>query len=176
MSCEAWREAIIDRLAGELSEEQAIQLEQHLAECPECTVEARRLAEVLASALPCAEWVADPRIEARLVGEMRRQRASARAGSVRHGWRSLLAPRVPTYATLGVALLCVVIGIQVGQRHRGDGADRQTERAPGVSPGNARRALIHPGDARGSLPLADGFATTPLDAIPAAPASTPDSL
>lgn len=74
MSCERWREKLIDRLADELSEEDTIQLEQHLAKCSDCTEEERRLRHLLLSTVPREEWLADTAMEDRLVAELHRQR------------------------------------------------------------------------------------------------------
>ncbi len=52
MSCEQWRELLVDHIAAELGEEETILLEQHLAECPECSVEELKLRRVIVAATP----------------------------------------------------------------------------------------------------------------------------
>ncbi len=48
MSCRKWTDLLLDRWANELSEEEAILLEQHLADCEACRAEESRLTQGLA--------------------------------------------------------------------------------------------------------------------------------
>jgi anti-sigma factor RsiW len=147
MSCESWREAILDRVAGEASEETAIAVEQHLAECAACAEEARRLARLMEAACPRAEWVAGSEMEERLVRALRPRPSP---------WTALWRWRVPAYAVLGVALVSAAIGTRVAHRARPEVA-ATSEPAPWLAQETAMPALR--------------FATTPTDAIGA-----PDSL
>jgi anti-sigma factor RsiW len=170
MACETWSEDLIDRLAGEITEERKIQLEQHLAECPACTEELQRLEQLVDSSRSHEDWTADPRLEERLVGALRRP-STLRAS----WWRSVAQRRVPAYAIVGVALLGVIAGMQLKRptsRHApaapvGTSIPSPTEQTPRpVAPGTTLRA---------SLPEVE-FTTTPSDAIWAGHLGTPDSL
>ena len=147
MSCESWKEAILDRVAGEASEEKAIAVEQHLAECAACAEEARRLARLLAATGPREEWAAGSQMEERLVRELR-----PRVGA----WTALWRWRVPAYAVLGVALVSAAIGTRLAHRARPEVA-ATSEPAPWLAQETAMPVI--------------GFASTPTDAIGA-----PDSL
>jgi len=59
VSCDSWQGRIIDRLSDELGEEDAILLEQHLAECAACASEERLLRALLESSTPAAESAAE---------------------------------------------------------------------------------------------------------------------
>jgi anti-sigma factor RsiW len=147
MSCESWREAILERVAGEASEETAIAVEQHLAECAACAEEARRLALLLEATGPGEAWTAGSQMEERLVRELR-----PRVGA----WTALWRWRVPAYAVLGVALVSAAIGARVAHRARPE-VTATSEPAPWLAQETAMPALR--------------FATTPTDAI-----GVPDSL
>lgn len=137
MSCERWREKLIDRLAGELSEEDTIQLEQHLAECSDCAEEERRLKHLLLSTVPREEWLADTAMEDRLVVELHRQRQGRARGQAEreHGssadatrWTQRALPGflrrpLPAYAALSVVLVALLAGFWLGHSN--------TRRTPG---------------------------------------------
>jgi anti-sigma factor RsiW len=157
MSCESWQEAILDRVAGEASEEQAIAVEQHLAECAACAAEAQRLTRLLRAAAPREECAADAGMEERLAEEMRRRAAPPPLA----GWTVLWRWRVPAYAVLAVALLGVAVGTRVGRRPVPASAG-WTEPAPSLASSESAPVIR--------------FATTPSDAIAAPRLSSPDSL
>jgi len=147
MSCERWREKLIDRLAGELSQEDTIQLEQHLAECSDCAEEERRLRHLLLSTVPREEWLADTAMEDRLVAELQRQReapvreqaerehkndayATPRTRTAVARWMQRALPGflrrpLPAYAALSVVLVALLAGFWLGHSNtHGTPADR----------------------------------------------------
>jgi hypothetical protein len=99
VSCDRWQSFIIDRLADELEEDDAIMLEQHLADCAACAGEERRLRLILqcakeeraaiadgeAECMPdVTQHAAGAAMEERLVAILREQRqAAAREGIAR---------------------------------------------------------------------------------------------
>jgi hypothetical protein len=110
---------ILDRLTDELDEDQAVRLEQHLAQCEECAQEEQRVRSLLDAAVPRKEWTPEPSMEDRLLREMRSHRARTGARFQRtpvkspspHWWASLrdvMRHRVPVYAA--VAALIVAVG------------------------------------------------------------------
>jgi len=163
---------MVDHLAGEISEERAIRLEQHLAECAACAEEMQRLERFTDRARTANEWTADPDLEDRLVAALRRQHA---ARAPRSWWAALWQRRVPAYAIVAVALIGVIAGTQLG-RH-GARADRAAPvgEAPRLTSPPAMRTAPPEGTLQASLPKVD-FATTPSDAIATGRLSSPDSL
>jgi anti-sigma factor RsiW len=153
MSCESWREAILDRVAGEAGEERAIAVEQHLAECAACAAEARRLERLLGAAAPRGECAADAEMENRLAAELRRRGARPRLA----GWTIVWRWRVPAYGALAVALLGVAVGVRVGHR-----SAPETAFPPPLASSEGAPVIR--------------FATTPSDAISAPRLSPADSL
>jgi anti-sigma factor RsiW len=85
MACEQWREALIERLVDELDEDQAIRLEQHLAECVACRREEAQLRMLFAAAAPAESWDVPPEIEKRLHAWLRAHAARGLAPSVPRG-------------------------------------------------------------------------------------------
>lgn len=171
MSCESWHDEIIDRVAGEIGEERAIQLEQHLAECAACTEEMCRLERLIDSTRVRDDGAIDPGMEDRLVGALRRQHASRAPAS---WWAALWQRRVPAYAIVAVALIGMIAGTQLG-RH-----DAQTDQATPVGQSlritlPAMRTAPPEGTLQASLPQLE-FATTPSDAISTGRLGSPDSL
>lgn len=172
MSCESWHEALVDRVAGEISEERAIQLEQHLAECAACIEEVQRLERLIDSTRIRDDGTIDPGTEDRLVGALRRQHASRAPAS---WWAALWQRRVPAYAIVAVALVGVIAGTQLGRP--GTWTDRATPvgESRRISPAPAMRTVPPEGTLQASLPKVE-FATTPSDAISSGQLGSPDSL
>lgn len=117
MSCEAWQEKIIDRIADELHDSEAIRLEQHLAECPACTSELERLQQLLEAAVPREEWAGDSGLEERLVAEMR---TLHRRPDSAERWRTFWQRPLPAYSLVVMALIALVGGFWMGQTPRSD--------------------------------------------------------
>ncbi len=132
-----WQAMIIDRLANELGEEDAVLLEQHLSDCESCMREARTLAGVMQKASGPVEWAADQALEARLLGVLERRPAvesqkepasleggghvpapgGGRDSAGRGRWRDLLgaltrpALRPPLSAGTGIALVLIAAAV-----------------------------------------------------------------
>jgi anti-sigma factor RsiW len=172
MSCESWHEALVDRVADEISEERTILLEQHLAECAACTEELQRLERLIDSTRIPDDGTVDPGMEDRLVGAWRRQHAARAPAS---WWAALWQRRVPAYAIVAVALIGVMAGTQLG-RH-GTRTDQATPvgESHRVPPPPAMRTVPPEGTLQASLPQVE-FATTPSDAISTGRLGSPDSL
>ena len=171
MSCESWHEEIIDRVAGEIGEERAIQLEQHLAECAACTAEMQRLERLIDSTRIRDDGPVDPGTEDRLVGALQRQHAWREPAS---WWEALWQRRVPAYAIVAVALIGVMAGTQLGR------PGTRTDQAAPVGESRriappAMRSAPPEGTLQASLPKVE-FATTPSDAIATGRLGSPDSL
>lgn len=139
MSCEKWREHLIDHLAGELGEEETILLEQHLTECTDCSEEELRLRRVMVAALPTQTWQENKATEEYLVNalhdldgdnseEMEFSSSSERSGLADRIARSLgfesfslgLKRPVPSYLALGLAIVAVAAGFWWGTSNRID--------------------------------------------------------
>lgn len=172
MSCEAWQEALLDRVMDELREERAIQLEQHLAECAVCAEAMRRLERLMDRTRSADDWAADPGLEERLVAALRRQRA-ARAPAP--WWAAFWQRRVPAYAIVGVALVGVIAGTQLGRSGTRTGQGTRVSESQRLLPAPAWHTAPPEGTLQASLPKIE-FAATPSDAIAAGRLSSPDSL
>ncbi|MBU1701127.1 MAG: zf-HC2 domain-containing protein [Candidatus Eisenbacteria bacterium] len=137
MACEKWRDLIIDRLADELGEEDAVLLEQHLADCADCTKEEQRLSRLLHAVLPREEWPEKSAIEDRLAAVLRQRTAawapaaSAPAGSsalrrrISQGAQQFLLlfrQPMPIYAVFSLVLLAVTTGFWIGHASVPDGS------------------------------------------------------
>jgi hypothetical protein len=146
MHCENWDEMLIDRVAGELREEDAVLLEQHLAECRDCLEEHLRLSEMLASQRESEAWIASPELLPRLLASMREptprpsvSRRASRFAGIRTGtspaWtiRSIFLRPLPTYAAAGLIVFAVGAGIFIG---RSAGPEGPSAWRDGVSPGD----------------------------------------
>ena len=139
MDCRRWTEALIDHLAGELPEEEAVLLEQHLAECETCRREERSLSGILASppeavGSPQADGCR-PATETMPAGQatdpagaepawMRRVLASGAAASARGpgsgGFPLVLSwfrRPLPAYAVVLLLLLAAGVGLWLGRAH-----------------------------------------------------------
>jgi anti-sigma factor RsiW len=172
MACESWSEELIDRLAGEISEERAIRLEQHLAECRACTEEMRRLERLVESTRSREEWTADSQLEERLVGTLRRQHAAQASGS---WWAALWQRRVPAYAIVGVALMGVIAGMQLNRPSARNDPSAPVGTSIPIPPDRTSPPVAPGRTLQASLPEVE-FATTPSDAIWAGRLGSPDSL
>jgi anti-sigma factor RsiW len=177
VSCETWDEKIIETLAGELADDEAILLEQHLAECASCRREELALRSLAAATREGDAWRESPRLRATLVAELRSvtgRSKGARAldargvepGPLRRLMAALERP-IAAYA----AILLVVAGAGAGFRL---GEMRVRDRV--IAPGRLEPARTSP--ARDDHPLLAGgsFAVTPADAIPAGARPQADSL
>jgi hypothetical protein len=205
MSCETWRELMIDLLVDELEEDQRIQLEQHLADCPSCTAEERRLRGLLQLSFAPESYEVDPVIEARLLERVQLGRTRERSmrgrgddqarAKNRGGWTllpRLFARPIPAYAVLLLMLGAILAGIWAGHGERmsleGDRATRPSpalDTPDGVSRPPDGLAGTEHGSAPGRVELrAAGwmaerdvaFAIAPSDAIALARAISPDTL
>lgn len=67
MTCDMRKETLIDLLAGELSEEDAVRVEQHLAECRACRAETTALALVTHPFLSEEPWQPDAAMADRIL-------------------------------------------------------------------------------------------------------------
>ncbi|MBD3236439.1 MAG: hypothetical protein GF330_07035 [Candidatus Eisenbacteria bacterium] len=122
MSCDSWRRKIIDRIADELPEREAIELEQHLADCADCAAEAQRLERLLEATAPREEWIADARIEDRLLRHMRSNRARP---SLLVRWRAAWLRPLPAYSLIVLGVIAIAGGFWLGQlSETGSGARR----------------------------------------------------
>lgn len=101
-----WSEMIVDRLVDELREEDAILLEQHLLECPECRRAEAEMHPFLLHADAEAPSNQDPLPGERLLREVRRNRPAPQVGSggLARLFRRLALPW-PAYAALMFALI-----------------------------------------------------------------------
>jgi hypothetical protein len=187
MACETWATLILDRVADELGEDEAVRLEQHLAQCEDCAREERRVRGLLGAAVPRKEWTPDPSMEERLLGEMRKSasrersprpseaRTSGRGAAAKTRWaalRDLLRHRVPIYAAAAALVIAVGSGFLLGSATREPATQRPGWTAPSrVTP--AERGQEPAADQRESYAaLGRGFrtdravfATTPADAF-----------
>jgi anti-sigma factor RsiW len=120
MSCHKWQEMIIDRIADELSESDAIILEQHLADCETCQVTYGSFKQLTTAAGRHEEWIPDEAMAARLSAQLNPQvRRPARSAQKVSGGREqsfsfsatmirwLLLRPVPSYAMM-TALVCAL--------------------------------------------------------------------
>jgi anti-sigma factor RsiW len=133
MTCSTRRETLIDLLAGELSEEETVRVEQHLAECRECRTEVNALALMTHPFLSEESWQPDAAMADRvLLRAKSAERAvssaprpavpaapsGARQVSVARPSRPMLPAWItrplPSYAVIGVALVALVIGLMLG--------------------------------------------------------------
>jgi hypothetical protein len=173
----------LDRLTDELDEDQAVRLEQHLAQCEECAQEEQRVRNLLDAAVPRKEWTPEPSMEDRLLREMRSYRARTEARFQRtpvkspssHWWtsvRDVLRHRVPVYAAAAALVVAIGSGFWLGNATQNP--------ADAASPIGTAPSRIEDGDP-GQEPLPDEqesfaflrrefqrdqvFATTPADAI-----------
>lgn len=185
MSCEGWNEKIIDRLAGELPDDEAILLEQHLAECPSCSGEERRLHEIVAAAVGAEPWREGEGLRPALRAELRALRGHDASGAPRSeagtsrapftGLRArILAPLarpVAAYAAIALVVLGAAFGFWMGDRTASSRA-RANPIAPARSvPGGESRV-----GETGALLATRNFAVTPADAIPVTSGTLADSL
>ncbi len=168
--CQHWQPKIIDRLADELGEDDSVLLEQHLAECPTCTQEERRLRVLFDAAAVREEWVPDPAIETRLL-------AMLRARDRRERRPSILRWPLPSYAALSFAAIALVAGLWLGHsivpgRQVPQGEPSSTTPSDftpaGESPGGApvrEDSWLASTAAGDGYQTAEGFTITPSDAI-----------
>jgi anti-sigma factor RsiW len=183
MACDRqlWRERIIDHLAHELGEEDAVALEQHLAECPACAEEARRLSDAVEAAAPRREWTVDQRLESRLL-------TAARAQSRRRGGRPSWTHRIeaslaafarrpfPAYAIVPLLVFTLASGVWLGRSTGREGGSVPSGLSPSTAlsrTSTAHRSTIAPDHARQA---GQRFEVTPSDAIALATAVEHDSL
>lgn len=133
MACTEWKAMLIDHLAGELSEEDAVLLEQHLAECRACRREAEAMNHLYKSATAERVAVGDRGLEDRLVAALRREHAPA----PRRSWWALFAALrqpIPSQAMVVVACVCLVAGFWFGR----------LEPEVGLAPTGTEQAMLIP--------------------------------
>ncbi len=144
MDCAQWQSLLVDHLAGELEEDRAIQLEQHLAECCPCSAREEELRALMHEARARREWSAPEGMEERLLAVMRsgarRQPESveakagtgapwgserAKAGTGAPWWHRPLewVHSVPASAAAALFLLAGAGGFVLGSWTTGPGAD-----------------------------------------------------
>jgi hypothetical protein len=138
---------LVDHIADELTEEEAILLEQHLAECAGCTEEERHLRQAIEATTPKLDSEIREGIENQLLAVLR-ERVSAAApgggkenpGRVARG-RVNLAHRVsrlrsfvrmlrypmPSYATVVLLIAAVATGFWMGRSDRSDSRAHSSE-------------------------------------------------
>ena len=122
MACTEWQEMLIDHLAGELSEDDVVLLEQHLAACRACRREAAALSRMGEAARSHATRPVDPGLEARLVNELRRRHTADPLPSaaahpfnlLRTLWASVRQP-LPSQAMAIIAGICLMTGFWFGR-------------------------------------------------------------
>jgi len=206
MSCDLWRGLIVDRLADELAENEAVLLEQHLAECVDCAAEEHRLRHLLRSYASQEEYTTAPSIEERLLEHMRartREDGSLRAEAAprpadgdRRWWKRLpnlfLRP-IPAYVAMVLIAGAALTGLWFGrggearpESGRAAEPGRSAPQAPirGTGPEERFARADHPssdlsstGNRRESrYPGPMRFVTTPSDAVSLAEVTSPDTL
>jgi anti-sigma factor RsiW len=122
MVCEMREETLIDLVAGELTEDEAVRVEQHLAECAPCRTEMNALALMTHPFVSEESWQPDAAMADRVLaraeaGGWGPSPALPSASSAR-SW--LLVPfswirrPLPSYATVGFALLALAVGLFLG--------------------------------------------------------------
>lgn len=180
MDCLTWQERLVDFLAGELSEEKAILLEQHLAECNGCSDVEHELRELFSQAQASEEWAPAPEMEERLLSVMRRipregpQRVPAAASSsqvapalvenpaahtsfLARGLRAFLRP-IPAYAAVLILLITSSGAFWVGQiGGNGESSTGIGDGALALSQSSHLGGSLYSGDRlRSSSPRAEG--------------------
>jgi len=177
-----WQAMIIDRLADELSEEDAVLLEQHLGECESCMREAQVLTGVLRTAAEAEEWQPNPALEARLAAALHDLQAgaglqmatgvdpgaptvrSAVPPAPRRGWLASLANLgfrpLPFYAAAALVLVAAAAGFWTGRGQPG-------ETATGTHRADAGWSQVPSDTSRMSVPPAAGEPGTAL--LPSSP-------
>jgi hypothetical protein len=168
MQCKNWDEMVIDRLAGELGEEDSILLEQHLAECPRCRQEEIRLRELLDAQRRQEDGTPGEGMLARLLDVMRGgtereprleipiPQSGRRAGShASFNLAALFRRPLPSYAALLLVFMAMGGGIWIGRSAQPESTSAWR---PSQSP--APPAVGHPTEATDSpsLPPATGAA------------------
>lgn len=202
MSCEFYQGLLIDQIAGELSEEDEVRIEQHLAECDDCTLEGDRLRKVTRAVLPAGRWEASERVEARLVAELQKRYAThtsdptdpSQVRSGFGGWLfALFGQPSRAFASVTAVVCAIAIGFLLGQWR--ESPRDEVGRSPQAQP---VRQQIETSTTEGRSGLADRlgaiddslnrgggswagrgwiqFATTPSDAISLAESFPTDTL
>jgi hypothetical protein len=157
MSCEQWRERIIDSLANELGEEEAARVAEHVAGCAACAREARLARALVREAATGPEWCENPATRARLLEALRENRGGARraAGGVAedaparglaHRIASALSRPIPAYAAIALVAVALVFGFAIGPRRTAPSAPHAASPVPapvsgGEPSGESRRPL-----------------------------------
>ena len=176
-----WKEMLVDHLADELDEENAILLEQHLAECPACTEDQRRLRELCDAAAPRLEWRPGQHLEAGLIRRLRAVsgRQSGNTPWVRQSAALLgkLARRpLPAYAAVPLVLLALAGGLWLGNSGS-PSLPPQSAPLPAGSAATGRETNWVPAREDDSwFTLEAEFAVTPSDAVALVWGIEPDSL
>lgn len=144
MPCEPYREMLIDHIADELTEEDRILLEQHLAECTDCAAEEKQLRAAIEATTPADAGEVRPETEAALMTAFR-ERATTPAtghgeqesasGSQRTGnlWQRIrrsgsfirmLRHPMPSYATVLLLFAAIATGFWMGRSDRSSSLPR----------------------------------------------------
>ena len=144
MPCEPYRDMLIDHIADELTEEERILLEQHLAECTDCAAEEHRLRRTVEATTPGEIGEVRPATETHLLAAFR-ERAAALApghgkqasasGRQRTGnlWQRItrsgfalhiLRRPVPSYAAVLLLIAAITTGFWMGRSNRTDSLPR----------------------------------------------------
>ena len=159
MSCEHWRERIIDSLAHELTDEDEALLKEHIARCPSCARETALVDGLFRAAGPGPEWRENPATRARLLAALRGRRGGmlARVRDFRSALGWALSRPVPAYAAILLVALGIFFGLSV--RPRLDSRAARPSATPttiGEPSGEARRPL---GERRFEVTGADAVLT-----------------
>jgi anti-sigma factor RsiW len=162
MSCESCRDRLVDRLAGELSEEDAVLLNQHLAECAACSREEEQLRQLFAAARAGDSWRESGGLRGSLLEALERE-ASLRRTS---GGRAFQVPAVlalarrpvSIYAALGLLVAGLASGFWLGRSRAHREAPATPMSAPEAPWGGTALA------ASGPFTVAPGDAIRPAEA------------
>jgi anti-sigma factor RsiW len=180
--CTGWTEQLIDHLAGELEETEAILVEQHLAECADCRGEAREMERILAAQASGEEWCPDPALADSLWRRSRVVRPSRSQGERRSLFRFVLRP-LPAYAALLLMVAALAAGILMGREEPGREVATERARSTPVSPpapsapaATGERSLASAVRPETSRPWTPGFVLAKSDAITAGFHSPADSI
>lgn len=184
MECDRWQELLLDRLADDLSEDDAIRLEQHLVACPRCTAEEnclRRLWQAAADAGTHTEsWDHLYPALRSAVAEGRHEGHRQRQGRTLSGrlttWRGLIAGRIPAAAAAVLVLGALATGYGLGRgpaRRGTDGPATERRTAEPVDPVPTGSPAGRSQDTRETWVR---FAIAPADALPPLAGSWSDTL
>lgn len=174
MACDTWRRMITDRLADELGEEDAVGLEQHLADCTACLQESEKLRTLFAAAAKPSGWSPGAAMEESLLGAMRTGGDRSAAHDTGRRWTTLLRFPMPSYAAMALIAVAVGIGFWAGR------SDREPATANWAGEGIPGAQIEQHGNSgplvATSLDTDLGFVAVRSDAVGIPATAIPDSL